>query len=261
MHLIYLDESGQTGANLKDTAQPVFVLGALVVPENIWLALEKDLQAAVENRFPQPRPPDFEIHATEISNPRSGYFKQFPIAHRLAFRDEWFRVAHKHSLKFIYRAIAKKRFMEWSQFSFGAGVFINPHVAAFPLVARVVDDYLKSLPGSPLGIFISDENREVVGDVEKAIRILRGAEGVIKLGQIGEKGFFIESEKSLVLQLCDLCVYTARKREEKKNGLTVKPIDDSGIPLLEPLIHTGDECFRDVNAWLTAEQKKGRPGN
>lgn len=151
--------------------------------------------------------------------------------------------------------------MEWSQSTFGAGVFINPHVAAFPLVARVVNDYLKSLTGSPLGIFISDENREVVGDIEKAIRILRGMEGTLKLGQIIEKGFFIESEKSLVLQLCDLCVYTARRREERKSGLPVKPIDEGAIPLIEPFIHVGDERFADVNAWLTAEQKKGRPGN
>jgi hypothetical protein len=91
-----------------------------------------------------------------------------------------------------------------------------------------------------LGIFISDENREVVGDVEK--------------------GFFIESEKSLVLQLCDLCVYTARRREEMKLGLKVKPIDETAIPLIEPLIHVGDERLRDVNTWLEQEQKQGRPG-
>lgn len=261
MHLIYLDESGQTGTNLRDTVQPVFVLGALVVPESVWLTLEKDLQAAIEKTFHAPRPEDFEIHATEISNPRNGYFKQFPIAHRLAFRDEWFRIAQKHALKFVYRAISKKRFQTWIDNTFGAGVAINPHVAAFPLVARVVDDLLKSLPGSPLGIFISDENREVVGDVEKAIRFFRGAEGVLRLGQIIEKGFFIESEKSLVLQLCDLCVYTARRKEEQKLGLPVKPLDQSGIPLIDPLIHVGDERLRDVNTWLEQQQKKGRPGN
>lgn len=259
MHLIYLDESGQTGANLRDPVQPIFALGALVVPEACWLGLEKDLQAAIEAAFPQPRPDDFEIHATEISNPRKSFFKQYSISHRLAFRDDWFRLAQKHSLKFVYRAISKKRFADWSYNTFGSGVAINPHVAAFPLVARVVDDLLKSLPGSPLGIFISDENREVVGDIEKAIRFFRGAEGVLKLSQIIEKGFFIESEKSLVLQLCDLCVYTARRREEKKTGMAVKSIDEGGIALIEPLIHVGDERLRDVNSWLE-QQKKGRPG-
>jgi len=260
MYLIYFDESGQTGTNLRDPVQPVFVLGALVVPESAWQVLEKDLQAAIEKFFPAPRPENFEIHATEIISPRNIYFKQLAIAHRLAFRDEWFRIAQKHVLKFVYRAISKRRFWEWSHASFGAGVSINPHVAAFPLVARVVDDLLKSLPGSPLGIFISDENREVVGDVEKAIRILRGLEGVLKLGQIIEKGFFIDSQTSLVLQLCDLCVYDARRKEEKKAGLPVKAIDEGGIPLIEPLIHVGDERFRDVNAWLMAEQKRGGQG-
>jgi hypothetical protein len=129
------------------------------------------------------------------------------------------------------------------------------------LVARVVDDFLKSLPGRPLGIFISDENREVVSDVEKAIRFFRGTEGVLKLGQIIEKGFFIESEKSLVLQLCDLRVNTARRKEEQKLGLPIKPLGQGGIPLIEPLIHVGDERLRDVNTWLEQEQKKGRPGN
>jgi hypothetical protein len=207
MHLVYFDESGQTGNNLRDPVQPIFVLGALVVSESSWLAVEKDFQAAVEKHFPAPRPDDFEIHATEISNPRKGYFRQLTIAQRLAFRDEWFRLAQKHGLKLIYRAIVKKRFLDWSYATFGSGISINPHVAAFPLVARVVDDLLKSLPGSPLGIFISDENREVVADVEKAIRVFRGMEGVLRLGQIVEKGFFIESEKACSFS-CATCAFT-----------------------------------------------------
>jgi len=261
MHLVYFDESGQTGTNLRDPVQPIFVLGALVVPETAWLPLEKDLQGAIEKFFPSPRPDDFEVHATEISNPRKPWTKQFPIPHRLAFRDEWFRLAQKHSLKFIYRAIVKRRFQDWSLATFGTGIAINPHIVAFPLVARVVDDLLKSLPGSPLGIFISDENKEVVVDIEKAIKVLRGMEGILKLGQIVEKGFFIESEKSLLLQLCDLCVYTARRKEEQKAGMVIKPIDEGGIPLIEPLIHRGNESLQDILTWLAAEQKKGRPGN
>lgn len=147
MHLVYLDESGQTGANLTDPVQPIFVLGALVVPESTWLSLEKDLQAGIDLHFPEPRPDDFEIHASEISNARKPYFKRFPVTKRLAFGDDWFRVAHKHQLKLVYRAIAKRRFATWCLNTFGKGVSINPHVAAFPLVARVIDDLLRSPRG------------------------------------------------------------------------------------------------------------------
>lgn len=144
--------------------------------------------------------------------------------------------------------------------TFGTGVAINPHIAAFALVARVVDDWLKSLPDSPLGIFISDENKEIVRDVEKSIRVLRGIEGTLKLGRVIEKGFFIDSSKSVILQLCDVCALTLRKKEEAEAGLRDNPLHHSGIALLDPLIHRGDEALQDVLAWISAEQKKKRPG-
>ena len=196
MYLIYLDESGNTGINLNDPNQPLFVLAALVVSESLWMSLEKDLTDAMDNHFPLPRPLNFEIHATNIRN-GSGYFRQFSVSERLAFRDDWLKIAHKHNLKLIYRAIAKRRLLTWIRQTFCSGVFINPHVAAFPLVSHVVDEYLDSLPGNNLGIFISDENREIISDVEKAIFLLRGGKGNLKLNHIIEKGFFIDSSKIL----------------------------------------------------------------
>src|SRR6266567_4868503 len=259
MHLIYFDESGQSGNNLTDTAQPVFTLAALVVPENVWLNVERELNAAATRYFPN-RPERFEIHATALRN-GDDYFRQFPVSHRLAFRDVCLKLAHQHGLKLIYRAIEKRRLEKWMLNTFGAGVFINPHVVAFPVVARVVDEYLKGLPASPLGIFIADENREIIGDVEKSIRLLRGAAGSLRLGQIVEKGFFIDSTTSLLLQLCDLCAYSARKKEEAKIGLPTKPIDAGGIALIEPLIHRGNEAYKDTLDWVISQQKKERPGD
>jgi len=43
LHLVYLDESGNTGTNLNDTEQPIFLLAALIVPEAVWQPLERDL--------------------------------------------------------------------------------------------------------------------------------------------------------------------------------------------------------------------------
>ena len=259
MYLIYFDESGNTGNKLNDPQQPLFVLCALAVPEDKWLQVEQDLQAETEKFFPSPRSDGFEIHATDLVSARQ-WFKSMSVADRLAFRDAWFSVAVKHQLRIVYRAIAKRRFERWIRDEFGSGIAINPHVAAFPLVARVVNDWLRSLPGSPLGMFISDENKEVVRDVEKSIRLLRGIEGTLKLDQIVEKGFFIDSSKSVILQLCDLCALTLRKKEEAKAGYRDNPLHHSGITLLEPLIHRGDQVLLDVLAWISAEEKKKRPG-
>lgn len=255
MHLIYLDESGNSGNNLSDPAQPVFLLCAMIVPEEKWLRLEGELSRVVDKHFRPPRPVSFEIHGTELRSAR-GCCKGMSVSTRIAFRDEWMDVAAAHGVKLVYRAIDKRRYQKWLQASFGAGVLINPHVAAFALVARVVDDYLKALPGRPLGMFISDENKEVVADVEKSIRVLRGAAGALRLGQIVEKGFFINSAHSLPLQLCDLFALSLRKHEEIKGGVPPKSIDETGIQHAVALVHRGNEAFVDVIAWLTQQQSE-----
>jgi hypothetical protein len=42
MHLVYFDESGNSGTNLRDPQQPFFVLAALTVPETEWVGLEHE---------------------------------------------------------------------------------------------------------------------------------------------------------------------------------------------------------------------------
>jgi hypothetical protein len=118
-------------------------------------------------------------------------------------------------------------------------------------VAQVVNRYLARLQGR--GMFISDENKEIVRDVEKSIRQLRLASGPLRLSQIIEKGFFIDSAKSRVLQLCDMCVLHARKKEEVAGRIAAKPFDVEGVKLIEPLILRGNEQIWDVIAWLKQE--------
>jgi hypothetical protein len=261
MYLVYLDETGSTGADLNDAQQPVFVLAGLIVPETCWQDLEKDLESALATHFPVLAADAREVHGKDLRN-GSADFKGVASAKRLELRDAWLKIAQKHSLKLVYRAIVKKRFQRWTHDTFGSGVSINPHVAAFALVARVVDEYLGSLPGPALGMFISDENKEIVHDVEKSIKVLRGAAGILRLGHIVEKGFFIDSSKSRVLQLCDVCAYSLRKKEEAKAGKPIKGPDEQGAALAEPMIHRGNEALVDVLAWLTTQQtpKKERPG-
>jgi hypothetical protein len=255
VHLVYLDESGNTGTNLNDAEQPIFLLAALIVPEAVWQPLERDLEQAIARHMPT-MGDGHEVHATDLKSGR-GAFDGISVDTRIALRDEWLQTARKHDLKVVYRAIAKRRFQTWLHATFGSGVLINPHVAAFPMVARVIDEHLASLPGKPLGMFISDENKEIVRDVEKSIKVLRGAEGTLRLSQIVEKGFFIDSAKSRPLQLCDLCALAARKKEERKAGIPGKSFDDSGIKLLEPLIIRGNENLQDVLAWLTEQRTPG----
>lgn len=255
MYLVYLDESGNTGTDLTNTQQPVFVLGALIVPESRWRELETDLEAAIGRRFPALAQAGAEIHGGELRSGRE-HFKGVGISERLGLRDDWLRIAQEHGLKFVYRAIEKARFQSWSISNFGAGIRINPHVAAFALVARVVDEYLQGVSREALGMFISDDNKEVVHDVEKSIRVLRVSEGELRLSRIIEKGFFIDSRKSRPLQLCDVCTLAARKLEEAAIGRPAKQMDESARPFLLPLIHRGNESLADVLRWLVEQRSE-----
>jgi Protein of unknown function (DUF3800) len=52
LHLVYLDESGNTGTNLNDTEQPIFLLATLIVPEAAWQSFERDLEQAIVHHVP-----------------------------------------------------------------------------------------------------------------------------------------------------------------------------------------------------------------
>ena len=43
-------------------------------------------------------------------------------------------------------------------------------------------------------------------------------------------------------------------------GLPIKPLDQGGIELIEPLIHVGDERLRDANTGWNKSKKRGGQG-
>src|SRR3954468_19134734 len=99
MHLVYFDESGNSGNNLNDSDQPIFVLGALIVPEDCWQAVEADLEKELQTHFPAVAAEGGEIHSGDLRGSR-GYFKGVAVPDRVALRDAWLNVAQGHGLKF-----------------------------------------------------------------------------------------------------------------------------------------------------------------
>jgi Protein of unknown function (DUF3800) len=254
MYLVYLDESGNSGLNLNDPQQPFFLLCAMLVAEEQWQPLEVDLQKILAARFPNWKSiEDFEVHAVDLRSGR-GPFVNISVADRIAFRDAWMQTGVKHGVRLIFSSVDKKRYSDWLLKNFGQGVVINPYVAAFAVLSRRINNYLNSLPGSPLGILIMDENHEIVQDIEKSIAVFRGDTGTLRLSKIVEKGFFIQSHKSLPLQLCDLFALSLRKdvelRLSKDAVQNPKPIDASGIALAMSLVHSDTEYPEDVYEWL-----------
>ncbi len=239
MNLVYIDESGNTGLNLKDPQQPVFLLAAMILPESKWFSLEKLFFNTARKYFSDPLPSPFEIQAKDLKS-RRGVFENLTFEQQLSFRDEMLQLLLDNKIVVIYRRIIKSKFAAFCEEHYGPGIKVNPYIMALPFVCMEVDHYLRQTGADQLGMFIFDEQKEALDDAERSLRTLRlDSKSILKTTNIIEKGFFIDSAKSFALQLVDLAAYYIRKYEENELGLRVSNIDKQTFGKIKELVLTG----------------------
>jgi hypothetical protein len=253
MNLVYVDESGNTGLNLKDSQQPVFILAAMIVPEREWFTLEENFFRIARSLLGDDLSYPFEIHATDLKSGRR-LFKTMALETRLSFRDQILRLLADSNVAIIYRRIIKTKFEAFCVENYGPGIKVNPYVMALPFVCMEVDHYLRQRGPDQLGMLIFDEQKENLDAVERSPRTLRlDSTSILKTTNIVEKGFFVDSSKSFALQLVDMAAYHIRKYEESKLGFRVNPIDVRAFVDLKRLISTGvGSDLIDVVEWVKA---------
>lgn len=251
MNLVYIDESGNTGLNLKDAQQPVFLLAGLILPEPKWFLLEENFLGIAKRYFGDPLPHPFEIQAKELKSGR-GVFKNLSFAEQLSFRDEMLQLLVDSKVAIIYRRIIKSNFEAFCERYYGPGIKVHPYVMALPFVCMEIDHHLRQKGENELGMLIFDEQKEYLDDAERSLRTLRlDSTSILKTTNIVEKGFFIDSSKSFALQLVDLAAYYIRKYEENKLGHRVSDVDKQTFEKIEKLISTGiGSSVGDILEWV-----------
>lgn len=251
MVLFYIDESGNTGLNLKDEQQPVFVMSSLIIRDEIWFHLEKEYYNIVNHYFPPPHPDGFELHAIQLKSGK-GAFAGMPLNKRADFRDSALRLLEQFNTPIIYMRIVKKQFEKFCFDNYGPGIHVDPYIMALPFVCIEADFYLRDKRNNSLGMLIFDEQKEYYLDVERSIKILRlDKTSSLKTQNILEKGFFVDSKKSFALQLSDLVAYYARKSEEAKLGLRVSSVDQQAFRFIEKLSVPIRHRFEvDILGWI-----------
>ena len=251
MTLVYIDESGNTGLNLKDTQQPVFLLAAMILPESKWFLLEELFLDIARKYFGHPLPSPFEIQAKDLKSGR-GLFQKLTFKQQLSFRDEMLLLLIDNQVTIIYRRIIKSKFAAFCEKHYGPGIKVNPYIMALPFVCMEVDHYLRRIGSEQLGMFIFDEQKETLEDAERSLRTLRlDSSSILKTTNIIEKGFFIDSSKSFALQLVDLTAYYIRKYEENELGIRVSDIDKQTFKTVKRLVSTGiGSNVVDILEWI-----------
>ena len=251
MNLVYIDESGNTGLNLKDSQQPVFLLAAMIIPESKWFTLEKLFLDTARKYFGDPLPSPFEIQAKDLKSGR-GVFESLSFTQQLSFRDKMLQLLLDNKIAVIYMRIIKGKFATFCEEQYGPGIKVNPYIMALPFVCMEVDHYLQQAGNDQLGMFIFDEQKETLDDAERSLRTLRlDSRSILKTTNIIEKGFFIDSSKSFALQLVDLAAYYIRKYEENELSLRVSDVDKQTFDTIKKLASTSiGPNVGDILEWV-----------
>ena len=154
MKLLYLDESGNTGTDLDNKNQPIFVLGGFLVDHTKWHNINHYFNTEkikICNHFEK-----HEIHTNEIFNPsHKSVFHIENWKENFITLDNLINLILELDLQFQYIAIDKKTFKIFTKKQFGHYLKVDPYIYSFCMLYKFMSEYLESQKEK--GIIFLDE--------------------------------------------------------------------------------------------------------
>ncbi|WP_308218937.1 DUF3800 domain-containing protein [Vibrio tetraodonis] len=221
MHFFYMDESGDTGNDLTNEEQPVFVLGGISLRDEGWNKTHETWQKAISEYFDGNIPEDFELHSNELLSPNGeGPFEGHEIEKRLGLAKKAIDiiVERKHGVHYI--AFDKGRINNnqcEAELSYDGK---SPFLLGFDYLITCINEIVKSELGtSARGMIVFDQKDEHVGAVENIFherRFLCAKAHRVKW--IVEFASAVDSKKNPMIQLSDLVILCIRRFLEMEEG-------------------------------------------
>lgn len=206
MKLLYLDESGSTGTDLDNPAQPFFVLTGVCVKEKSWHTINDYFEQEKIKICPDLK--NFEIHTNELfnSNPKSHFYKNywkdnFTILEKIVELISWLDIKVMNMV--VYKKTYKKHF--------GNNIIVDPYLYSFAILYKKFNDILSKY--NDYGIVFCDELKKMEDSLEILYPKLK-----IENKNIIEKTFYLNSRKNNFIQIADVCSFYINKNNcIKKN--------------------------------------------
>jgi Protein of unknown function (DUF3800) len=219
MHFFYLDETGDTGTDLGNSEQPIFVLGGVTISDKSWRKTTDAVQTIIARFFNGVVPDRFELHAHELvahQGPFAALSQEDCNALALELLDV---LKKKHRTHFV--AIDKKRLLEH-----GDGEEHNiidckaPYLLAFNYLVSYLERFVREEGGkSARGMIIIDRKDMYLAPVDKLTHYRRfDVPKGRQLKRVVEFSHSIDSLRHPLIQLSDLVIYTTRKFLEYDSG-------------------------------------------
>jgi hypothetical protein len=221
MHFFYLDESGDTGNNLQDQEQPIFVLGGLSVADKKWVNTKERLDGVVAAYFGNNTPRRFELHSCQLLSPNGeGPFLDHPIERRLELARNLLALIDELGHNIHYFAIDKQK-MNIANCEFATPYNSKtPYLVAFDYLITYMNWHVKeNLGRSARGMIVLDKKETYHEDIEAIIQNRRyEVPNNQKVKWIVEYSYPIDSKKNPMIQLSDLVSLCIRRFLEIETG-------------------------------------------
>lgn len=255
MHFFYLDESGDTGCNLQDKQQPIFVLAGLSVADKKWNNTKERLDQIVSNYFQGNVPQKFEVHSNELLSPKGeGPFEGHPIENRLQLVRDLLSLIDELGHHVHYFALEKESLIN-AECEYETVYDSNhPYLLSFDYLITYMNWHVKeNLGQSARGMIVMDEKKEHHEGVEEIIHNRRfEVPNTQKVKWIVEFSYPIDSRKNPMIQLSDLVALCIRRFLEIEKGY--KP----NLPEIVTQFYA--ECFNTIDKRVKGRKLIDRKG-
>ncbi len=223
MHFLYIDEAGNTGADLNCPQQPVFVMAGLLVSDEKWRKTQCVVQTKLSAFLGGTLPNNFELHACELlSTHGDGPFADRPREDRNALALDLLNLIAERSHALFVVPIYKSSLAPCAapQQDFGFG-WAHPWEFGFEMMLTMFEDFLQGPATGPSsnGLVIVDHEPQYVAFVRKHTNRRQASTGWRQLKKVVEIGYSASSHANPLLQLTDLVAYTYKKYLELETPL------------------------------------------
>ncbi|WP_197068456.1 DUF3800 domain-containing protein [Aeromonas taiwanensis] len=221
MHFFYMDESGCTGANLKDVNQPIFVLGGISIADQKWNNTQTEFSTVIRNYFDGKVPAGFELHSHELLSPKGeGPFAGHEIDKRLQLVRDILGLLDKLGHDAFFFAI-EKNILDQSDCNFDFPFdYKIPYLFSFDYLVTYINWHTKkNLGHTARGLIVLDEKENLHSDIERIVHSRR-FEGVAahRVKWIVEFSYPVDSRKNPMIQISDLVSLCLRRFLEIDKG-------------------------------------------
>lgn len=211
----YLDETGNTGSNIRDASQGFHYVGALLIPESAWKPLDAGMKRiAVAALGPEvPRRADFEFHGNQLYTGNGPWRGMDPPA-RIEVFAECLRLLDDHDIGFVYGRCDKKKLQCYRS-------PMHPHEISFWLCIERIGLNL----GTHLAFMVADDCSNALKQIARSGLDAYRKDGPpfgrpVDISSIIDTVHFMPSVQSPHLQMCDLCLWVTRRY---RDSATLKP--------------------------------------